>query len=300
MPKVIAVLAVVGCLALAGCAAADHSEASCAGPGLDAEPRNVPLNHSFRVRGEGFAVGCDGTGALRRVPSDDDILLGLRQGERTWKLSKTVADGDYAFGLELELPYGVAPGPAVVTASGANGTAEARLLVREREPGGWARAYVPGESASAPGDLPTHRPPRSTLSFGARTVRGSLGTYCWPMVCADAAFPVDGSGDLIPPDTETLVVPTGSEMVFDLIGEAPSSVTATAYPLDQGEGPAHDTEGNGGMPQGERLRVERTSGQTCISADLPPGAYLVDVFVQVVQGDASYSYNVSVERGGRR
>ena len=278
MLRIIAVLAVAGGVLLAGCAAAGHSEDSCAGPTLEAKPNKVSPGRSFRVHGEGFAVGCDGTGGERRLPSDDNILLSVRQGERTWKLFKTVADRDYAFGLDLELPFGVAPGPAVVSASGANGTAEARLLVQEPETGEWAGAYGWVGSASASGDPSEFEPPEATLSFGDRTVTGSPGTYCSPTACFDAAFPVDGSGRLIPPNTGTLVVPAGSEVVFDFGGERPSSVDATAYPLDQGDGAS--SNGNRGMPEGKRLRVERAGGQTHISGDLPPGAYLVDVFVR--------------------
>ncbi len=300
MLRIIGVLAVAGGVLLAGCAAAGHPEASCAGPSLEAEPQKIAPGRSFRVHGEGFAVGCNDTGQDRRVPPDNDILLGFRQGERTWELSKTIASRDYSFGLDLEVPYDAAPGPAVVSASGANGRGEARLVVREQETGERARTSGPDGSASASGDLPGPEPPEATLSFGDRTVTGSLGSYCWSTGCADAAFPVDGSGDLIPPDTGTLVVPAGSEMVFDFGGEQPSSVDATAYPLNQGDGSSSGPGENHGMPQGERLRVERAGGQTRMSGDLSPGAYLVDVFVQVVDGDVSYSYNVSIRQETQR
>src|ERR687893_2767286 len=55
------------------------------------------------------------------------------------------------------------------------------------------------------GDL--NRPPDSTISYGGQEVRGSLGSYCWGNVCADAAYPVR-------PPKQTLTVPSGSEMVF--------------------------------------------------------------------------------------
>ncbi|MDQ4126839.1 MAG: hypothetical protein M3151_02620 [Actinomycetota bacterium] len=92
----------------------------------------------------------------------------------------------------------------------------------------------------------------------------------------------------------------GSEIIFDFGGEQPSSVGATAYPLNQADGSASSPCENQGMPEGERLRVERADGQTRISGDLPPGAYLVDVFIQVIEGDASYLYNVSVRRETKR
>lgn len=294
--RFIAVLAAAGSVLLAGCAAAGHSAASCAGPSLEAKPQKVAPGRSFRVSGEGFAVGCNDTGRHRRVPPDKDILLGFRQGERTWELSTTVADGHYAFGADLEVPGDARPGPAAVSASGANGRIEARLVVQGRETGKRPRTSGQGNGAKASGDLPGPEPPEATLSFGDRTVTGSLGSYCWSSGCADAAFPADESGALIPPDTDTLVVPANSEMVFDFGGERSSSVSATAYPLDQGDGPSTGPGEQQGMPEGKRLRVEGAGGQTRISGDLLPGAYLVDVFVLVEQGDVSYSYNVSIRQ----
>lgn len=296
MLRIIAVLVAAGGVLLAGCAAAGYSEASCAGPSLEAKPQRVAPGQSFRVSGEGFAVGCNDTGQHRRVPPDKDIRVVFRQGERTWEPMTTVADGHYAFGASLEVPREARPGPAVVSASGANGRTEARLVVQRRETGERARTSGPDNSAEASDDLPGPEPPDATLSFGERTVTGSLGSYCWSLGCLDAAFPADESGALIPPNTDTLVVPAGSEMVFDFGDWRSSSVGATAYPLDQGDSPSTGPEERQGMPKGKRLRVEGAGGETRISGDLPPGAYLVDVFVLVEQGDVSYSYNVSVRQ----
>src|SRR5215203_4423367 len=55
------------------------------------------------------------------------------------------------------------------------------------------------------------RPPDSTLSYGGREVKGTLGSYCWRSgkgrgfrgVCADAVWP------LIPSKRKTLTVPSG-------------------------------------------------------------------------------------------
>ena len=289
MLRVIAILAALGSILLAGCAAAGHPEASCAAPNLEAKPKKVAPGQSFRVHGEGFFVGCNDTGRHRRMPPDNDIRLNFRQGEKTWELSKTVADRLYTFGLNLEVPLDARPRPAVVSASGANGRTEATLVVQKAD----ERARAARQEEGTYDSVDLVEPPEATLSFGGRTVTGSLGSYCWSSVCADAAFPVDESGDFIPPDTKTLVVPAGSEMVFDFGGEQPSSVSATAYSLNQREG--SPSGGRDGMPEGKRLRIESANGQTRISGDLPPGTYLVDVFVRVREGDASYSYSVSVE-----
>jgi hypothetical protein len=60
------------------------------------------------------------------------------------------------------------------------------------------------------GNLP--RPPDSTLSYGGREVKGTLGTYCWSSgrmhVCADAP------PYITPPRKKMLRVPSGSEIVF--------------------------------------------------------------------------------------
>ena len=65
------------------------------------------------------------------------------------------------------------------------------------------------------GDLP--RPPKSTLSYGGREVKGALGTYCWSSgklhVCGDAPT-------ITPPRKKTLTVPSGSEVVFRYGAEA--------------------------------------------------------------------------------
>ena len=82
------------------------------------------------------------------------------------------------------------------------------------------------------GDL--RRPPDSTLSYGGREVKGTLGSYCWSSgsagECADAAWPV------IPSKRKTLTVPSDSEMVFCYGGQSPpKTVKAGAYPLNKGK-----------------------------------------------------------------
>jgi hypothetical protein len=79
------------------------------------------------------------------------------------------------------------------------------------------------------GDL--RRPPDSTLSYGGREVKGTLGTYCWTSgrtgVCADAPF-------IFPPRKKTLTVPSGSEIVFRYGRQrSPDTVNAGAVPLDK-------------------------------------------------------------------
>jgi hypothetical protein len=138
------------------------------------------------------------------------------------------------------------------------------------------------------GDL--RRPPESTLSYGGREVSGRLGTYCWSYgngsVCADAWAPQ------VPRKEQTLTVPSGSEMVFRYGGQrSPKMVTIDVYPLDKkGTSTASADSDLSGSLKVHGSGVERT-----IPVELPPGEYVVDVFVIEQQGDASYSFRVMVE-----
>lgn len=113
----------------------DPSLAACAmqAPTLEAEPKQVSQGGSFEVRGEGFGelVECDDTGrdTGSRVEPLEDISIQLRQDERKWELSTVDADRDLAFDEELQLPAGVAPGRATVTAEGNPGTIKTSIAV---------------------------------------------------------------------------------------------------------------------------------------------------------------------------
>jgi hypothetical protein len=125
------------------------------------------------------------------------------------------------------------------------------------------------------------RPPDSTLSYGEQEVKGSLGSYCWNYgnsgLCADTA-------GAPPPKRKTLTVPSGSEMVFRYGRQRPpNTVQINVNPLGKkaGSQPSLNAKGSG---------VERT-----IPAELPPGEYVLGVFVVEQQGDASYSFRIMVE-----
>jgi hypothetical protein len=133
------------------------------------------------------------------------------------------------------------------------------------------------------------RPPDSTLSYGEQEVRGTLGSYCWSLrsssLCADTFF-------LVPPRKKTLTVPSGSEMVFRYGGQRPpKKVGAGASPLSK-----HGT--STASPDLNRSRSLKTHGsgvERTIPVELPPGEYVVDVFVTVQQGDAVYYFRVMVK-----
>ena len=135
------------------------------------------------------------------------------------------------------------------------------------------------------GDL--KRPPDSTLSYGGQEVKDVLGSYCWSSGnssgCADSIWPV------IPGKQKTLIVPSGSEMVFRYGKQSPpKTVEVAAYQLKKLQEtstyrPDHtlNTQGSG---------VERT-----IPAELPPGEYVLQVSVKERQGDAAYYFRIKVE-----
>jgi RTX calcium-binding nonapeptide repeat (4 copies) len=141
------------------------------------------------------------------------------------------------------------------------------------------------------GDL--KRPPDSTLSYGGREVKGSLGSYCFSGnsggTCVD-------TGLIVPPREKTLTVPSGSEMVFRYGGQRPSGrVQAVAIPLTKNARSTASPDPN----RSERSLDAHGSGvERTIPVGLPPGEYLVNVFVIVVvepQNDAAYWFRVMVE-----
>ncbi len=140
----------------------------------------------------------------------------------------------------------------------------------------------------AGGNLP--RPPDSTLSYGGREVKGTLGSYCWSSgsssICADT-FRV-----LVPSKERTLTVPSGSEMVFHFGGQSTAYKVegATAYPIN--------TINKWGVKPGSSHRALKAHGSgigRAIPAELPPGEYVVDVFITVRPGDATYYFRIMVE-----
>ena len=130
-----------------------------------------------------------------------------------------------------------------------------------------------------------NKPPPSTLSYGGREVKGTLGSYCWESggtgMCADAVF-------LVPTRKRTLAVTSDSDLVFRYGGESPpKTVETTAFPLDK----------KGGVEQvsHHELKAHGSEVERTISVGLPPGEYVLDVFTKVRQGDATYYFRIMVE-----
>ena len=116
-------------------------------------------------------------------------------------------------------------------------------------------------------------------------MKGELGSYCWSSdglgVCSDSALSLTMTG-------ETLEVPSGAKMVFEYGGKPVTKMMFTTYPVRNGQ-----IE----YPNGERQLLEvKGRSKTKVPMKRPPGEYFLDVFVQVPQGDASYSFGVVVQK----
>jgi hypothetical protein len=146
------------------------------------------------------------------------------------------------------------------------------------------------------------RPPDSTLSYGGREVTGTLGTYCWDFSSGSSASAGSGCVDMfdvpIPPKQQTLTVPSGSEMVFRYGGQASpnrKTVETKAYPLNKLHKNAQDVRPPHRSLQAHGSGVERT-----ISAELPPGEYVVGVFFEeegsADQHQVNYYFRIIIEQ----
>ena len=137
------------------------------------------------------------------------------------------------------------------------------------------------------GDL--KRPPDSKLSYGGQEVIGVLGSYCWGNMCADSVF-------IVPPHKMNLTVPSGSDVVFHYGGQdsAYKVEGARAYPLSQNGTSTASAESN------RSLKVHGSGVERTIPVELPPGEYVVDVFIREPKAtrgynDAVYYFRITVE-----
>jgi hypothetical protein len=157
------------------------------------------------------------------------------------------------------------------------------------------------ETTVLAGEEELPQPPDSTLSYGGREVTGTLGTYCWDFSSGSSASAGSGCVDMfdvpIPPKQQTLTVPSGSEMVFRYGGQASpnrKTVEAKAYPLNKLHKNAQDVRPPHRSLQAHGSGVERT-----ISAELPPGEYVVGVFFEeegsADQHQVNYFFRIMVE-----
>jgi hypothetical protein len=94
-----------------------------------------------------------------------------------------------------------------------------------------------------------------------------------------------------------LTVPVGSTMTFAYGGRKLDSADVAAYRI----GPRNQPEEMGRsillIPAGKgtELPARQSGNQAQITAELPVDRYVVDVFVTMPQGDASYGFLIAVE-----
>ena len=123
------------------------------------------------------------------------------------------------------------------------------------------------------------KPPNGALVFGDHRKNGEQGGYCWDNVCTEATF-------VIPPEGEALAVPSGSDLLFEYGGSSPpSKVKAKAYALVRGKVER----------AGKFLRVSHVGARTRIAAEVPPGEYVLELFVEVPEGSAFYYFRAVVD-----
>ena len=133
------------------------------------------------------------------------------------------------------------------------------------------------------------RPPDSTLSYGGETARGALGTYCWKSGCADSVGIVAYKDELR--------IPAGANMTFAYEGRKLDSIAVVAYRIGPGNQPEQMGRKILLIPagRGSELPARRSENRAKITAVLPAGRYVVDVFATMPGGDASYGFLIAVE-----
>jgi hypothetical protein len=133
------------------------------------------------------------------------------------------------------------------------------------------------------------RPPDSTLSYGGETASGALGTYCWRNGCADSVG--------IVADRDELTVPAGATVTFAYGGRKLDSAEVAAYRIGPGNQPEEMGRKILLIPAGKgtELPARRSGNRAQVTAELPAGRYVVDVFATMPEGDASYGFLIAVE-----
>jgi hypothetical protein len=150
--------------------------------------------------------------------------------------------------------------------------------------GGKAAPPPDGDGDGAP-EAVNDRPPAAFAQAGGDEVPLGLGSFCWAMLCVDTigVITVD----------EVLEVRSGERVeVSGPLMQAPvAGIGATAWPrpdapVDSG------TWGMAWQPDGEEHVLDFDG--TGFAADLPPGDYIVALFVRFERGDAMYGLQLAV------
>lgn len=153
---------------------------------------------------------------------------------------------------------------------------------------------MPAHVVSAVTD--SDKPPDARITYGDVSQQGALGSYCWGNACADEA------GAPVP--NGTIQVSSGDVIAFRFGGnEAIREAHVRAFPLEGAKlvpaGKIQVMVGNGESDQAPKdLAVSIDAEEAMITADLPPGEYVMEVSLYMAPNqhgiDASYGFHVLI------
>ncbi len=138
-------------------------------------------------------------------------------------------------------------------------------------------------------------PPTATLAFDDQRQSGGLGSFCWAFQCS-LAIGIDL------PD-EPLVAPHGAALTLTISGtRAPTTLAASAFHIED-RGELRPIAGKYWLPpkgqQSAALPSNLDGLRAGVTVDLPPGEYVVAVWIDVrrpgEEGSALYGFYIVVK-----
>ncbi|MEP7158744.1 MAG: hypothetical protein ABI797_04910 [Chloroflexota bacterium] len=131
------------------------------------------------------------------------------------------------------------------------------------------------------------RPPDGVLAVASNRMAGWLGTYCWNSRCLDAPELPDKIG------LPSLIAPAGAELTFNL-GDGSDFYEWSASYFGYPDGSPTEL-GSGGAFYDPYTSATPPAPLDSASFAAPPiGDWVIGLFVSFNEGDASYSWLVSV------
>lgn len=164
------------------------------------------------------------------------------------------------------------------------------------EPGtleGSTSRETPEVVSSGGGNVAT--PPGVAASSGGQTAPLGIGSYCWgepgrAAACVDMIGPITGARALAVAKGATISVP------YPLPGSQAQEANVTTY---QAAGQALPVQGGqqawpGAASTASQVASTRTPAGLELTADLPPGRYVVDIALRYMQGSVHYGLLLEV------
>ena len=141
-------------------------------------------------------------------------------------------------------------------------------------------------------------PPAAVARSGATSVAVGLGTYCWSSgsvgLCADSPGIVTGTVELEVGRGESVTI-GGALAQTQFAVEDARIRPVEGEPAERGDDWLMWTPTPGAWPgEWSELEIEAVDGDLRFVANLPPGRYLVSLFVRFPQGNASYGLILAV------